>query len=112
MLEFENSSNPSKEASADISTIAEIICSNTITWNEAIDKVAGELVAKTKARSKDALHLASAIYGKCEYFITCDNRFIRTIQYNEQALKHLLGSIKLVNPVDFIGKELENDADE
>ena len=93
MLEFENSSKPLKESSEDIKIVAEIICSNIIIWNESIDKLAVELVAKTNAKSKDALHLVSAIYGKCEYFITCDNRFIRTIQHNELALKHLLGSI-------------------
>lgn len=35
-----------------------------------------------------------------------------TIKHNEQALKHILGSIKLINPVDIIGKELENDVNE
>lgn len=109
MLEFENDRTPSKEMCEDIKAVAEIICSDTVVWNEAIDIMAKEIVEKSNARSKDALHLACAIYGKCEYFITCDNRFIRTIKHNEQALKHLLGSIKLINPVDFIGKELEND---
>lgn len=112
MLEFENNSNTAKDKSEDIKAIAEIICSNTILWNKAIDQIANEIVEKSIARSKDALHLACAIYGKCEYFISCDNPFIRTIKHNEHALKHIIGSIKLVNPVDFIGKELESDVNE
>lgn len=109
MLEFENNNNTAKDKSEDIKAIAEIICSDTVLWNEAIDQMANEIVEKSNAGSKDALHLACAIYGKCEYFITCDNPFIRTIKYNEQALKKIIGSIKLINPLDFIGKELESD---
>lgn len=112
MLEFENSNNPLKDMSEDIKAVAEIICSETILWDKNIDQLAKIIVEKSDARSKDALHLACAISGNCEYFITCDNRFIRTIRYNEQYLKSFLGSIKLINPVDFIGKELENDANE
>lgn len=110
MLEYENSNNRSKDESEDIKAIAEIICSETVTWNEEIDRMANEIVEKSNAKSKDALHLACAIYGKCEYFLTCDNPFIRTINHNEKKLNHIIESIKLINPVDFIGKELESDA--
>ncbi|AEE92487.1 conserved protein of unknown function [Tepidanaerobacter acetatoxydans Re1] len=27
-------------------------------------------------KDKDALHLASAVYGNCEYFITYDDKFV------------------------------------
>ena len=42
--------------------------------NETIDpKDSIKLIAK----DKDALHLASAVYGGCKYFITCDDKFIK-----------------------------------
>ncbi len=112
MLEFENNNTASKDKSEDIKAVAEIVCSETVLWHEAIDRMAKEIVEKSNTGSKDALHLACAIYGKCEYFITCDNPFIRTIKHNEQALRHIIGSIKLINPVDFIGKEFESDVNE
>lgn len=112
ILEFENSKNPLTENKEDIKNVAEIICSDFIEWNEEIDRIANEIVAKSNSRIKDALHLACAVYGKCEYFITCDNRFIRTIKHNARGLKHVLGSIRIVNPVDFIGKEFDNGANE
>lgn len=107
MLEYENSSNQFKEESEDIKAIADIICSNIIEWNESIDETAKIIVEKSNAKNKDALHLACAINTGCEYFITCDNKFIRTINYNREDLQNILGTIKLVNPVDFVGKEME-----
>ena len=54
---------------------------------------------------KDALHLACAIHNKCDYFITCDDRFIRTITKNQEFLKDVIGDIQMFNPIDFIRKE-------
>lgn len=31
-------------------------------------------------RDKDTLHLASAVYVNFEYFITCDDKFIKTVE--------------------------------
>jgi hypothetical protein len=42
-----------------------------------------------------ATHLASAIYAKCDYFITTDDRL----------LKYATDKIKIVNPVQFITEE-------
>ena len=33
----------------------------------------------SNTKDKDALH-PSAIYNKCDYFITCDDKFIKTIE--------------------------------
>lgn len=112
MLEFENSNNPSTNMSEDIKAVAKIICSETVVWYEDIERTAKAIVDNSNAKSKDALHLACALYGKCEYFITCDSRFTHTIKHNKQALNEILGSIKVINPVDFIGKELQNDVNE
>ena len=43
-------------------------------------------------KEKDAYHVASAIYAKCEYFISTDIRL----------LKYKTDKIKLVTPIDFV----------
>ncbi len=112
ILRFENKSNPSNEIREDVATLASIVCSKVIEANSEIECLAKRIVENTSAKSKDALHLACAIYSNCEYFITCDNRFIRTIYHNEEILKDSLRTIKLVNPVDFVGKEMVEGVDE
>ena len=46
----------------------------------------------TGVKEKDALHVASAIYAHCTYFISTDKRL----------LKYRTDQIKLVSPIDFI----------
>ena len=58
-------------------------------------------------RAKDALHLASAIYAECNYFITCDDGLIKTIMGNYDKIGDIVGSIKLYNPLDFLRKEMD-----
>ncbi len=49
-------------------------------------------------KTKDALHVASAIEGSADYFLTTDDRLISKIKKSDL--------IKALNPVDYI-KELE-----
>ena len=49
-------------------------------------------IMKANIKEKDAYHVASAIYAKCDYFITTDARL----------LKYKTDEIRLVNPVQFI----------
>ena len=49
-------------------------------------------IMKTGVKEKDALHVASAIYAKCTYFISTDKRL----------LKYRSDQIRLVSPIDFI----------
>ena len=46
----------------------------------------------TGAKEKDAYHVASAIYAKCDYFISTDYRLI----------KKQLDGINMVTPVEFV----------
>lgn len=60
-----------------------------------------EKIMSTGIKRKDATHLASAIFAKCDYFITVD----------ERLLKYKTDEIKLVNPIKFleqIGGELND----
>ena len=53
-------------------------------------------IMESGVKEKDALHIACAIEGKCEYFITTDGR----------VLKYLSPQIKMCDPIDFL-RELE-----
>jgi len=46
----------------------------------------------------DALHVASAIYGACDYFLTTDKQILRKMACDVQ--------INVLDPVDFI-REVE-----
>ena len=108
ILEYENVRNPFLERKLHINYISSI-CKDTIKPDENIKILAKDLVRYSNIKDKDALHLASAIYGNCEYFITCDDKFIKTIEKNKDRLKHLIKNIKLYNPIDFLRKEMDID---
>lgn len=59
----------------------------------AIEEAAGKIM-ETGIKFKDACHVASAIYSKCEYFISTDKRL----------LKYKTNEIKMVNPMEFISE--------
>lgn len=75
-------------------------------------------MAKSNAKEKDALHLASSVYGKCDYFITCDDKLIATIIGNrldkeiiEKGSKALIrelgysGFLRFIRQIDEYGNE-------
>ncbi len=51
-------------------------------------------MVKKGLKSKDALHIACAIEGKAEYFITTDDKILKKIK----GLKE----IEVVDPIQFI----------
>ncbi len=63
-----------------------------------ISQIASEIM-ETGIKEKDAYHVASAIFAKCEYFISTDKRL----------LKYKTDKIKLVTPVEFVFETEEND---
>jgi predicted nucleic acid-binding protein len=69
--------------------------------------MARAIVESSNAKDKDALHLASAIYGGCKYFITCDDKLIRTVERNRKSMEDVIGKIRLYNPIDFLRKEMD-----
>ncbi len=108
ILEYENSRNPFIERKFNIISIS-TLCNETIEPNDSIKEIAKGIVNKSNTKDKDALHLASAIYGGCDYFITCDDKLIKTIEKNKDALKEIIKNIKLYNPIDFLRKEMDID---
>ena len=108
ILEYENSRNPFIKRKLHINFIS-ALCKETIKPNDNIKLIAKDIVKYSNARDKDALHLASAVYGNCEYFITCDDKFIKTVEKNRHRLKDTIKNIKLYNPIDFLRKEMDID---
>src|SRR5699024_9397327 len=85
------------------------LCNEVIQPNDEIKLIAKDIVMKSNTKDKDALHLASAVYGGCKYFITCDDKFIKTVEKNRDNLKETIKNIKLYNPIDFLRKEIDID---
>ncbi|VFM94885.1 MAG: hypothetical protein BECKG1743D_GA0114223_100336 [Candidatus Kentron sp. G] len=55
-------------------------------------------------RTKDALHVAAAIAGRADAFITTDDKLLgRLVNHNE---------IRAVNPIDIVGELHEHRTDE
>ena len=108
ILEYENSMNPFIERRLHIKSIS-TLCKENIKPNNEIKTIAKIIVENSNTKDKDALHLASAIYNKCDYFITCDDKFIKTIEKNNDKLKDIIRDIRLYNPIDFLRKEMDID---
>lgn len=108
ILEYENSRNPFIERKLNIKSISNL-CSEIIGPNDRIKEIAKDIVMKSNTKDKDALHLATAVYGSCKYFITCDDKFIKTVERNRDNLKGTINNIKLYNPIDFLRREMDID---
>ena len=94
VLEMENNQNPfedKRNAILDWKEIAKIHCEE----NEFILSKAKDL-RNLGLRVMDSLHVACAIYSKCDFLITTDKQF-----YNKKT-----SEIKIVNPVAFV-EEME-----
>jgi len=92
ILEYENEQNPfmeRKEAIKEWKKLAVI----DIEENEIILNKAKELM-KIGLKSKDALHIACAIEGKAEYFLSTDDKILK-------KGKHIR-EIKIIDPIEFI----------
>ena len=93
MLRYECSNNPYEMRR---NAIFDFISNNTYAYigderKVVIEAKAAEIM-KTGVKFKDACHVASAIYAKCDYFISTDTRL----------LKYKTEEIKMVTPIEFV----------
>ena len=102
--------NPFIERKLQIDNISHL-CKDSIAPDNNIKLISKDILKclNAKDKDKDALHLASAIFMNCDYFITCDDKFIKTIENNRDRLKDIIKSIKMYNPIDFLRKEMDID---
>jgi len=97
MLDFENNANPypdHREAISEWKNLASV----QIEALETIRKYANQLTATNGIKSKDALHIACSVEAQSDYFITTDKQLLKKSK--------TLTTIKTINPVDFILKEI------
>ncbi|MDE6607893.1 MAG: hypothetical protein K2K54_09105 [Lachnospiraceae bacterium] len=93
MLRYECSNNPFEMRR---NTIFDFIDQNTVAYvsierRTEIETKAKDIM-KTGIKFKDACHVASAIYAKCEYFISTDKRLLN---FNTTE-------IKMVTPIQYV----------
>ncbi len=92
ILEYENSKNPFEEKKNAIAPWRNIAC-EFIKENEEILKYAESMV-KRGIKAFDALHISTAVYAKCDYYIATDRKLLNTTA----------SEIKIVNPIGFISE--------
>jgi predicted nucleic acid-binding protein len=91
MLTYENSKNPFAERRwATFDFIAKHSAVSLTTDDATKDRAKN--LAAAGLRPKDATHLAFAIAGDCDYFITTDDRI----------LKAAINEIQVISPLDFL----------
>lgn len=93
MIDYENSLNPYEDVRQEIEMAASLAV-ESVTPDKSVLTAAKEFESKG-IKPRDSIHLACALKGKAEYFLTCDDKLIRratTLDIN----------IKIINPLRFI----------
>jgi len=95
VLDYENNENPFDERKKSIASWK----SRSITDCDLCDMIAdaAKEFMRVGLRQKDASHIACAIKGGADYFITTDKKILN---------KSVIG-ITLINPVDFVRRYLD-----
>jgi predicted nucleic acid-binding protein len=75
------------------------LCTVRIGPDKLIHTFAKDFQSRAKLSAKDAIHMACAYHGRCEYFLTCDDELMR-------RAKRLNLEIRIMNPVEYI-REVE-----
>ncbi len=96
ILEYEISKAPINKRTQMISLLS--LTHRSVSLTGEIVKIAEKIHKECKIEPRDALHIASAIKGKAEYFLTCDNSVIK----KAILLKKMGLSIKILNPLKFL----------
>lgn len=96
VVEFEKNQNPyigRKESITDflIKNVSVFVSEDN---QKTIESIADD-IKDTGVKENDALHVACAIYGECDVFLSTDKRL----------LKYETEKLKMLNPLDFIGLE-------
>jgi predicted nucleic acid-binding protein len=98
IMDYENSFNPFEDRQISIEKWQKY-AKEDVDADEKIVKQA-ENIMSLNIKKKDALHIACALYAKCQYFITTDLRL----------LNKTVDGILIINPIDFLKvKGVQND---
>ena len=97
ILDFENSQNPHDERRLAIEKWR-MLASIDVVENEEILSNARKLI-KYNIKPKNALHVASALSGKANYFLTTDDKLLSAVKRSNLIIG--------LNPTEYIRKVLE-----
>lgn len=92
ILDIENNQNPFEEKRRVIEEWKKFLCLDIIESKKLLAKA--EEFVRIGLNAKDALHVASAIMGEADYFITTDDRLLKKMSQTDE--------IKTINPVDIV----------
>ncbi|MDR2555486.1 MAG: hypothetical protein LBC64_08680 [Fibromonadaceae bacterium] len=90
IMDYENSFNPFEDRQISIEKWRQF-AKEDVDVNAEIVKQAKNLTSMN-IKKKDALHIACALYAKCQYFLTTDLKL----------LNKKVDGISIINPVDFL----------
>jgi predicted nucleic acid-binding protein len=93
MIDYENSLNPYNDVRQEIE-MASALANETVVPDDFIIAKAREFET-IGIRPREAIHLACALKGEAEYFLTCDNKLIK--KSSELGI-----NLKIMNPLKFI----------
>lgn len=92
ILDYENSENPFQIRQL---AIAKWKHSSTIVVSESDEILSlANRLSKKSFKAKDSLHIACAIQGDSDYFLTTDDKILNK--------KSLIQDVDIINPMDFI----------
>ncbi len=95
ILDYENGLNPYNERKNRITPWRNIAVIDCVAEESIV--VEAEKFQAMGLKAFDSLHIACAIYMDCDYFITTDT----------QILKKVITCIKVVDPIEFIRREVK-----
>jgi len=92
ILEYENNKNPFEERKRSIKKWKNNSCTD-VDENEHIVRNAKKF-RQLGFKTKDSLHIACAVFAKCDYFLTTDDKIL--------SKSGLVTEIKITDPIGFI----------
>ena len=90
IMDYENSFNPFEDRKISIEKWQQYAKEDVNVSTEIVKQA--EDFASLNIKKKDALHIACALYAKCQYFLTTDLKL----------LNKTVDGISIINPVDFL----------
>lgn len=83
------------------------LCETHVAQNETIEQIAHAIANKCTIKPRDALHLASAVFGEANYCLTCDDRVAK--KSTNRCVKRIAKKfgkpyVAVMNPVQFAEK--------
>ncbi len=101
MLGYENSLNPYEERREGVELLSRL-CAVTIAPLAEVSRLAETIIKNSAVKPRDALHIACAETGACDYFVTCDDALIGALQRGRRVPEL---KVRAINPVEFMRSE-------